>query len=153
MALLDQQVRDQITQLFAELDGPVEMIFYTRRQSPLVLPGQSADECPSCADEEQLLTELAELSDKLSLEVHDLRSEPEAGREAGIDKVPALVVKGSSTAGQVRFFGLPAGYEFSTLVADVVDVSRGNVELSERAKAQLAELEEPVHLQVFVTPT
>jgi alkyl hydroperoxide reductase subunit AhpF len=153
MALLDQQVRDQVSQLFAELDGPVQMIFYTVRQSALVLPGQTGPECPSCADEEQLLTELAELSDKVTLEVHDVRDERAAAEEAGIDKLPALVLRGPSTAGRVRFFGLPAGYEFSTLVADLVDVSRGTVELTDKAKAQLDALEEPVHLQVFVTPT
>ena len=154
MALLDQQVRDQIGQLFEQLDGPVNMVFYTRRASPLVLPGQSSDaDCPSCSDEEQLLGELAGLSEKLSLEIHDQRSAPDVFREAGIDKVPALVLRGQSTAGRVRFFGLPAGYEFSTLVADIVDVSRGTIELSERTRSALEALEEPVHLQVFVTPT
>jgi alkyl hydroperoxide reductase subunit AhpF len=153
MALLDQQVRDQVSQLFAELDGPVTMDFYTVRQSPLALPGQSGPECPSCADEEELLTELAALSDKLRLEIHDVRNDRAAAEQAGIDKLPALVVSGPSTAGRVRFFGLPAGYEFSTLIADLVDASKGTVELTARAKAQLESLEEPVHLQVFVTPT
>ena len=153
MVLLDQQTREQIGQIFEELEAPVDLIFFTRRPSPLVLPGQSEQDCPSCADEEQLLTELADLSDKLALEVHEVASEPRAAEEAGIERVPALVVRSAETPGKVRFFGLPAGYEFSTLITDIADVSRGNVELSEKTRSELAALEEPVHIQVFVTPT
>ena len=153
MSLLDQQTREQIGQMFEELDAPVRLIFFTRRPSPPVSPGGPEDDCPSCADEEQLLTELSELSDKLSLEVHEVGSEPRLAEEVGIERVPALIVRGPDTPGTLRFFGLPAGYEFSTLVADIVDVSRGNVELSDKTRAELAALEEPVHIQVFVTPT
>ena len=55
--------------------------------------------------------------------------------------------------GAIRFLGLPAGYEFSTLVADIVDVSTGTVGLSEAAQAELRGLDQDLHLQVFVTPT
>src|SRR2546421_532697 len=121
MALLDQQARDEIGKLFDELTAPVRLAFYTQRASPLVLPGQQ--ESASCEEEEQLLTEIVELSDKLVLEIHDLKTEPEAASDAGIDKVPALVLKGPTEAGAVRFFGLPSGYEFSTLIVDIVDLS------------------------------
>src|SRR5215212_11973367 len=149
MALIDEQTRGQIGDLFEQLEGPVELGLYTKRPSPLVIPGQAEDECASCADAEQLLTELSDLSDKLTLTVHDVRQ----GEAEGIERVPALVLRGGKAAGQVRFFGIPAGYEFSTLVADIVDVSRSNVELSEKTQTQLAALEAPVHIQVFVTPT
>ena len=55
--------------------------------------------------------------------------------------------------GAIRFLGLPAGYEFSTLVADIVDVSTGNIALSEATQEELRGLEQDLHLQVFVTPT
>ena len=153
MALLDQQTREQVGQLFAELQAPVDLILFTRRPSSPAQPASSEQDCPSCADEEQLLTELADLSDKLSLRVHEVTSEPGTAEQAGIERIPALVVRSAQTAGAVRFFGLPAGYEFSTLIADIVDVSRDNVELSDKTRSELAALEEPVRIQVFVTPT
>jgi alkyl hydroperoxide reductase subunit AhpF len=153
MPLLDQETRTQIGQMFEQLEGPVELAFYTRRASPLVLPGQTYEDCPSCADEEELLGELAELSDKLTLQVHDIGSGQQAGGEAAVERVPALILRGRETAGQVRFFGLPSGYEFSTLITDIVDVSRGNIELSEKTRSELGALADPVHIQVFVTPT
>ena len=53
----------------------------------------------------------------------------------------------------IRFYGIPSGYEFSTLIQDIVMLSRGDSGLSEQTKAQLDMLEDSVHLQVFVTPT
>jgi hypothetical protein len=71
---------------------------------------------------------------------------PSSGEPApmpGADEAPA----------NVRFVGLPGGYEFSTLVADVVDVSKGRTDLSENGRAAVRAIESPVLIQVFVTPT
>jgi alkyl hydroperoxide reductase subunit AhpF len=53
----------------------------------------------------------------------------------------------------VRFLGLPGGYEFSTLLADIVDVSKGCTELADATLEAIRAIEAPVHIQVFVTPT
>jgi glutaredoxin-like protein len=53
----------------------------------------------------------------------------------------------------VRFVGLPAGYEFSTLLADVIDISKDRTDLSPEARAAIRAIESPVQIQVFVTPT
>src|SRR6476661_1395450 len=123
MPLLDQEARDQISELFNTLEEQVRLVFFTRKSSKLIVPGQDQEVCPTCDEEQELLGELAELSDKLVLEVHDVKSEPELAEEAGIDKLPALLLSGPNDAGALRFFGLPSGYEFSTLIADIIDVS------------------------------
>jgi hypothetical protein len=53
----------------------------------------------------------------------------------------------------VRFVGLPGGYEFSTLLADLIDVSKGQTGLSEAGQAAVRAIDQPEHMQVFVTPT
>ena len=53
----------------------------------------------------------------------------------------------------VRFIGLPGGYEFSTLLADIIDVSKGRTDLSPAARVAVQAIQTPVHIQVFVTPT
>jgi hypothetical protein len=53
----------------------------------------------------------------------------------------------------VRFLGLPGGYEFSTLLADIVDISRGRTDLSSEALDVVRSIDSSVHIQVFVTPT
>jgi len=52
----------------------------------------------------------------------------------------------------VRFLGLPGGYEFTALLADVVDISKGRTDLSPIAQAAVEAIESPMHIQVFVTP-
>ena len=53
----------------------------------------------------------------------------------------------------IRYYGIPSGYEFSTLVQDVLMIGEGDPALSDDTEAWLADLDTPIHLQVFVTPT
>lgn len=45
------------------------------------------------------------------------------------------------------------GYEFSALIADLVDVSTGTTDLSEETREYLSALTEDVNIKVFTTPT
>jgi glutaredoxin-like protein len=70
----------------------------------------------------------------------------------GIDKIPATAVLGASDYG-IRFFGIPSGYEYTSLIEAIIDVSKGTSALSTRTKEALATLEQDAHIQIFVTPT
>jgi len=76
--------------------------------------------------------------------------------EYGIDKIPALaIVKGGDEPQDfgIRFYGIPSGYEFKTLLDGIAMVSSGDSTLNEETRSYLAALTTPLHLQVFVTPT
>ncbi len=100
----------------------------------------------------QLVEEVAALSDKLSAEVYNFLLDHEKVAEYGIDKVPATVVRNGKDFG-IRFYGIPAGYEFATLLDAILSVSTGDSGLSKESKEQIAKLTQPLHLEVFVTPT
>ena len=51
-----------------------------------------------------------------------------------------------------RYFGLPAGYEMSTLVATVMDIGSNESMVPPEVAAELAKLASDVHIKVFVTP-
>jgi len=53
----------------------------------------------------------------------------------------------------IQYAGIPAGHEFGTLINDIVLVSGRDSGLSEEVRQFLKNLEKPLHLQVFVTPT
>lgn len=53
----------------------------------------------------------------------------------------------------VKFYGIPSGYEFTTLIQDILEVSKGETGLSEESKKEIAKIDKPLHIQVFVTPT
>jgi alkyl hydroperoxide reductase subunit AhpF len=152
MALLRDEDVTQLRELFeSELTGDVTLVHFTQKPSKLVVPGAIA--CPSCKDTVELLGELAATSEHISLEIHDLVAEMPEAREQGVDKIPATVVTGPGASGRVRIFGLPSGYEFGTLVEDIIDVGGARNDLSEASLEAARDLADDVHIQVFVTPT
>jgi glutaredoxin-like protein len=125
-----------------------------KEKSPLILPGKEATDADSdlCPETRQLLEELSELSDKIKLTTYDLEKEPSKAAELQLDKVPAIIVMADEDVG-IRFFGIPSGYEFTSLLEAIVDVSRGSTDLSEDTRQALKNLKNEVNIQVFVTPS
>ena len=141
MALLsDRDARDVRTQ-FATLSGPVTLVNFTQELA-----------CQYCRETEQLLKEVASLSDRITLEVYNFQLDKAPVAQYRVDKIPATVVAGAKDYG-IRFYGIPLGYEFSAFLAAINDVSRGGTDLTAESRAALAEIVQPVHLQVFSTPT
>jgi alkyl hydroperoxide reductase subunit AhpF len=131
------------------IQGPVTIDYFTQGDSPLPVPIQ---ECMFCRETGEMLREVAELSDRITLNVHDFVTESEVAKAHGITRVPAFVLSGAAK-GKVRFFGIPSGYEFAALIEAIVDVGRGKTDLAPRALEELAGLRRNVHVQVFSTPT
>jgi alkyl hydroperoxide reductase subunit AhpF len=105
-----------------------------------------------CRQNEQLVREVAELDERLSVEVLNLAIDRERAEAYGVEEVPAIVVEGARDYG-IRFYGIPGGYEFSNLIDSIIVASSGEPALTEETKARLAELAEDVHIKVFSTPT
>ena len=116
-----------------------------------------AMECQFCAETRQIVEEIAELSDKIEPEVFDFVDDKDKAELYKIDKIPAIAVvrveDGKERDYGVRFYGIPSGYEFTSVIEDIVDVSKGDSGLQPRSREAVAGLTEPVHFQVFVTPT
>jgi len=150
MAFLSADNQAEIKRLFQALTGDVRLIYFTERESPLFIPGH---ECETCKDTRALLEEVAALSEKIKLEVHDFVAESQLAREHAIDRIPALVITADAVKGKIRYFGMPSGYEFSVLLGSLLDASQGKSELSEASVETLSSVEKDLHIQVFVTPT
>ncbi len=95
---------------------------------------------------------MTDVSDKLHLTVKDFVRDEQEAQDLGITYIPAFILQGH-TKGAVRYFGIPAGYEFSTLIEDCIDVSKATTNLSEQTREILATFNQDLHIQVFVTPT
>ena len=100
-------------ELESHLTAPVTMDLFVRPVTGLWVPGRR--DCETCEDARKLLEEVAALSERITLRVHDVSAEPEAAAAAGLeaDQVPAVVLTGAAS-GRVRFLGIPAGLEFVT---------------------------------------
>jgi glutaredoxin-like protein len=142
MSLIAEEHKEHIkSQLAENLINPVRLIMFTQEL-----------ECQYCVQTKQLVFELAALNDKIQAEVHDFVADAELAKQYGVDKVPAIVLLGAKDYG-IRFYGLPYGYEFQTLMSGLAIVSQGKTALSEETKAKIKSITTPVHIQVFVTLT
>ncbi len=141
MPLLDDNIREQVAAELAGLKNPVRLLMFTQ-----------AYECQYCGETRQLCEEVADLSDQISVEVYDFVADKDKADEYGVDKIPAIAVIGAKDYG-VRYFGIPAGYEFMALLDSVKTVSAGEVNLMPETMAFLEGLKDPLHIQVYVTPT
>jgi alkyl hydroperoxide reductase subunit AhpF len=144
--LLDDDITAQVRQVFSQLIEPVDVLFFG-----------SKEDCESCDDMLQLVTEVTDLDDKLSLSVYDIEADRDVAQRYRVDKTPGLVIAGRDgdrlTDYGIRYAGIPAGHEFSSLVHDLLLVSSRDSGLGDQTRAFLKGISKPVLLQVFVTPT
>lgn len=141
MALLTEKDQQFVRNLFENIKDDVKLTMFTQEL-----------ECQYCRETRQILEEVADLSDKISLSVFNFQTDKEIAEKYKIDKIPATVIEGKKDYG-IRYYGIPSGYEFSSLLEDIVDVSKEESGFSQEAKDMLSTIDKPLHLQVFVTPT
>ena len=141
MSLIEEKDKKAIQDKLKDVAGPVKIINFTQEL-----------QCQYCRETRQLMEELAALSGKLSVEVFDFEIDKEKAKKYNIDKIPATVIEGPKDYG-IRFYGIPAGYEFATLLEDIVAVSKSKTGLADKTREKLKTVTQPVHIQVFVTPT
>ncbi len=139
--ILSEKDREAVKKEFEKLADPVKVTVFSQELGS-----------ETCQQTERLVREVVLLTDKASMEVLNLVLDREKANAYGVDRVPAVVVEGAKDYG-IRFFGLPAGYEFTNLVDAIVVASTGKPALSQETQAALAGLRSPVHIKVFATPT
>lgn len=145
MPLLKEEDKHYLMQEFSAIQHPVKLIVFTQER-----------ECQYCAETRMIAEELAQLSDKLSVEIYDFVKDKEIADHYHVDKIPAtILLRGGESPRDynIRFYGIPSGYEFSSLIQDILMIGKGESGLSADTKAIVAKLKGKLHLQVFVTPT
>ena len=144
MAKIDEKDKETIKGMFNDqMQGTAHVRFFG-----------SKDGCDYCNDTREILEELAELSDRINLQILDKEENADEVSRLDVDKFPAIVFvreDGSDTG--VRFYGIPSGYEFGTLIEDIIDVANDKTTLSQATLDQLKNITQDVKISVFVTPT
>ena len=141
MSMIKDEDRKHLEQYFKDLENEVRVVVFTQKH-----------ECHFCQTNRELLEDVASMSEKIKLEVKDFMADKKLAGELGIDKIPATAVMGDEDYG-IRFFGIPAGYEFTTLIETIMMVGRRAGGLPKEVLDELAKVKKPVHLQVLISPT
>ncbi len=144
MGLLSEKDAKVVGERLSKLPTPVILAMFTQEF-----------ECQLCRETRELMEEIAAVSSgKVALEVYDFVKDKGKADALGIDKIPAVAVLGPQTEDHgIRFYGIPAGYEFASLLEALDIVARGDSGLSPASRQKLKGLTGPLDLQVFVTPT
>jgi alkyl hydroperoxide reductase subunit AhpF len=130
----------------AGLTRPVELALVL---GPEEAPVPGARELDFSAESRRLLEELVALGDgRLTLSVHE-----EGDADFEVERFPAICVLPEGTDPGIRYYGLPWGYELTSVVGACVEAGRPEPSLSPDSRAALAGLTRDVSIDVFVTPT
>lgn len=148
--MIPLQIQAALRQRFLnDMTSRVRIDLFTQKKTSLFVSGR--DECVFCEETGALLEELDMLSEKITLTTHDFEAERALAAELGVDKVPAIVIRGQSNR-VVRYFGLPAGVEFAAFIETIVDSSRGTPVLQPATLRSLRKIKDDVRLDIMVTP-
>ncbi|HKI54635.1 MAG TPA: thioredoxin family protein [Anaerolineales bacterium] len=144
--VLNDQIVKQIEEAFAEVQEPVQVLFFG-----------SKDNCDYCNETQQMLEEVTAINDKIELGVYDMQENADVAQQYNVTNIPGIVIAAKDNAEVtnlgIQFSGIPSGHEFSTLINDILIVSKRESGLDEKTREFLKGLTQPLHLQVFVTPT
>ena len=125
----------------ADLAAPVRLLFFTQTFG-----------CDTCVPARRIVDRIALLSEHITVDEFNLVLDQDAVQAYGIRRAPAIAVVGEADTG-IRFYGVPEGHELISLVDAVLLVASRDSGLSDESRARLAEVDEPLDIQVFVTPT
>jgi alkyl hydroperoxide reductase subunit AhpF len=142
MALLTEEIAAQLREEFKELKGDVRLAVFSQALAE-----------PMSEEVRRMAVELGELDPRIKVEAYNFVLDQEKAQGLGIKRIPAIAVMGAEKDYGIRLYGLPTGYEFGLLIDAILDVSRGESQLSDDTKSALRALEKPAHVQVFSTPT
>lgn len=137
---MDDATRDQVREMFSELEDDVTIHLFIQNHN-----------CLYCNDVKDLVTQVADLSDKINVSEHKGNLDEKDAQQMGIEHTPAIVLHGKKPY-NIKFYGIPAGHEFGALIGTIMDVSKGESPLPTEVIEDIASIEKPINIKVFVTP-
>ncbi len=150
-AVIPLKEQELLKQRFArELQSRVRVDFFGQKAANVYVPGR-IDRSAVCADVAKLLHELAALNLRIGLTVHDIDDDAAGAEALGVERVPAIVLRGQTNRA-VRYFGNPRMKQFLAFVEALLMVAHGKPNLQPETAKTLRKVRSDVTLKVFVTP-
>ncbi|MDI7714388.1 alkyl hydroperoxide reductase subunit F [Acinetobacter baumannii] len=125
--MLDQNIKTQLKAYLERLESPIELV-------------AALDESDKAAQIKELVTEIAELSDKIT-----------ARFDGNNTRSPSFGVAKAGEQPRVFFAGLPMGHEFTSLILALLQVSGYAPKVSDEVLNQIKGLNLKTNFDVFVS--
>ncbi len=92
----------------------------------LVFKSDDKSVCEYCDITVDVLKEVAQIDDRIKVEVYDIDEDRDVAERYGVELVPAIVFLTAEGEDKgVRYFGIPSGHEFSTVIQNIISFSKG----------------------------
>lgn len=152
---LKNQIQERLLGFFSESDKRTLRTHFSGLEDPVQLIFVKRDTlCRYCRDTCELVMEFAEISKKIRVDVYDIDKDADEIGKLGIERVPAIALLDKSRKDTgIRFYGMPGGYEFHSLLGAVLVVSKRRTGLTEDLIRQIKRIETPLHIKTYITPT
>ncbi len=139
--LLDKSLQKEVKKILAPMKGNITIVLFTK-----------ANDCESCEPTLQIISEVAELSEKIKVSVYDLEKDLEFVKKYNIEMAPSFIIldKDDQYKG-VKFNGIPAGHEFNSFLSALVEMSGVESEVPADFATRVAKIDKPINIKVFVT--
>jgi len=139
MAMIDDNSREQIKKIFEPLKNKVKVVMVSQK-----------DDCGSCEDTKNFVSEMTGISDKLEFEEIDISDK--RAKELNVERVPAVILLGEDGKDYgIKFYGIPAGHEINSFIMGLLEVSGAGQELPEDMVKQINKINKPINIKVFIT--
>lgn len=145
MALLSESNIKEIKEIFKDLEKEVYI--------NLVKDDKNKETSETA---EELLNEISLIDNRIKVRKYD------RDRDEILRKFDLYLDKYGNRYGPIIFFeskpniifyGLPAGYEFSVFLQDIVSISKNSMDISLNAAKNISKIKDKIDIYVFVTPT
>jgi glutaredoxin-like protein len=141
MKFLNEEIKKQLEEIFEPMKNEVTIALFTSKEN-----------CQSCEDTKTFVTEMAEINEKIKLEVYDLKADAELVETLQVKRTPAIVLLGEDRMDYgIQYNGLPGGHEINSFISGLLEVSGSGEELPKVFADRLAKIDKPVDIKVFVT--
>lgn len=139
--LLNKDLQKQVKAILDPMKDKIAIVLFAKET-----------DCESCEPTLQIINEVAELSEKISVKVYDLDKDVNEVAKYNIEMAPSFVIldKEDQYKG-VKFNGIPAGHEFNSFLSALVEMSGEVSDVPADFAARVAKIDKPINIKVFVT--
>jgi glutaredoxin-like protein len=138
MSIFNDEIKSQLKDVLKDMDSNVKIVFFGNEEQ-------------FSKDTEEIIKEVVELTDKLSLKSYNFESENEKAKLYGIDKSPGFtLLKSDDTQTRMKFYGPPAGYEINSFIFSLLEASGKEQDIPEELINQIKSIDKKVNIKVFI---
>ena len=135
-----------VAQHLEQLTDPVKIDYFHQTRSALVIPVRTI--CMTCEEVKQILEQIVQLSNKITLHVYEFTDEPAVVSRRRVAGVPGIVIRGEVNR-PLHFYGLPRGFFLGTLVQAIMNTSSSRYTPPMNISTTLKKLRKNIQLRIF----